>query len=282
MVEYRTCSRAEVDQAVEWAAREGWNPGRDDADAFWSTDPDGFVCAVDGGDVIAVGSIVTHSDRFGFMGFFIVDPERRGHGIGRDFWRWRRDTLLGRLGPGGVIGLDGVVPMADFYARGGFERAHLSARMTGPIEPAEAGGAVCAASDISFEELVRFDREHSGAVRERFLRWWLAMPNASALATTDRGEVTGLGVIRPCRTGYKLGPVFATAAATAETLIRQLAVRASGAPISLDVPEVNPQAVELAGRLGLVEDFACVRMYHGPAPTAKWENVYGVTTFELG
>jgi hypothetical protein len=31
--------RAELDTLVEWAADEGWNPGRNDAQIFWDTDP---------------------------------------------------------------------------------------------------------------------------------------------------------------------------------------------------------------------------------------------------
>ena len=34
----RNMTRAEVDELVGWAAREGWNPGRHDADVFWATD----------------------------------------------------------------------------------------------------------------------------------------------------------------------------------------------------------------------------------------------------
>ena len=35
----RSMIRSEVDDLVEWAAREGWNPGRHDAGIFWRTDP---------------------------------------------------------------------------------------------------------------------------------------------------------------------------------------------------------------------------------------------------
>jgi len=35
----RRMSRAEFDVVVEWAAAEGWNPGRGDADVFFATDP---------------------------------------------------------------------------------------------------------------------------------------------------------------------------------------------------------------------------------------------------
>ena len=47
-------SRAQFDQAVEWAAAEGWNPGLHDADVFWETDPEGYLGAFDAtGDLIA-------------------------------------------------------------------------------------------------------------------------------------------------------------------------------------------------------------------------------------
>ena len=36
-------NRDELDVAVEWAAKEGWNPGLNDAQVFWDTDPEGFV-----------------------------------------------------------------------------------------------------------------------------------------------------------------------------------------------------------------------------------------------
>ena len=37
----RTMSRGEVDQVIEWAAEEGWNPGLGDAVPFHAADPGG-------------------------------------------------------------------------------------------------------------------------------------------------------------------------------------------------------------------------------------------------
>ena len=39
----RLMTRDELDTLVDWAACEGWNPGLDDAEVFWATDPEGFV-----------------------------------------------------------------------------------------------------------------------------------------------------------------------------------------------------------------------------------------------
>ena len=38
-LEIRNMTRPEVDQLVDWAAREGWNPGLHDAELFWAHRP---------------------------------------------------------------------------------------------------------------------------------------------------------------------------------------------------------------------------------------------------
>lgn len=71
-------TRLEVDELVEWAAREGWNPGLHDADAFWETDCEAFIAAEHDGELIGGGAITAYNGAFGFMGFFIIRPEYRG------------------------------------------------------------------------------------------------------------------------------------------------------------------------------------------------------------
>ena len=113
----RQMSRRELDQLVDWAAQEGWNPGLHDADVFWATDPDAFVAAELEDALIGGGAITSYDGEFGFMGFFIIRPEFRGRGLGNVLWHARRERLLARLRPGASIGMDGVFAMQAYYAK---------------------------------------------------------------------------------------------------------------------------------------------------------------------
>jgi hypothetical protein len=88
--------------------------------------------------------------------------------------------------------------------------------------------------------------------------------------------------MRPCRTGFKIGPLFAANPDVAESLLVAVASRVPGQPIFLDVPETNRDALALAARYKMREVFGCARMVLGPIPKLPDAEIFGVTTFELG
>ena len=285
-MDVRPMTRDEVDLLVEWAALEGWNPGLHDADAFWSADPDGFVAAEHDGEVVGGGSIVTHGPRYGFMGFFIMRPEFRGQGLGRELWFTRRNRLLDRLEPGAAIEMDGVFAMEPFYAAGGFVTQHRDLRFGGTAtahDGAPAGAIhVVNAADVPFEVIEAYDRAHFAGERTAFLRRWLAPPDGHALAVADADGCRGYTVLRPAREGYRFGPLFADDAEVAEALFTAASARVARAPVFLDVPERNSAALDLVARHDLTEVFGCARMTYGPPPALPWDEIFGVTTYELG
>ena len=278
----REMTRAELDTLVEWAANEGWNPGNSDAQIFWETDSKGFVAAELGGQLIGGGSIASYGGNFGFMGFFIIHPDHRGQGFGRKLWFHRRDLLISRLLAPAVIGMDGVFDMQGFYTRGGFVLSNRDLRFEGVGVAATPLDMLVDLSAVSFVEVSRYDAAHFPAPRERFLKAWIAQPNSRALGAVEDGMLRGYGVIRPCRRGFKIGPLFAADSDVAEALFCGLGDIAPGEPIFLDVPGNNPQATALARRHGLREVFGCARMYYGPQPVLPYREIFGVTTFELG
>jgi hypothetical protein len=94
--------------------------------------------------------------------------------------------------------------------------------------------------------------------------------------------VRGIGVARPCREGFKFGPLFAEDESCAERIFCGLGRATAGEVVFLDVPENNPQALALADRHRMRVVFGCARMYLGAPPRLPWEQIFGVTTFELG
>ena len=278
----RNLTRDELDLAVEWAATEGWNPGLDDADVFWQTDPSGFVGIEHAGELIACGSIVSYDGKYGFMGFFMVKPELRGQGIGTKLWFHRRDLLQSRLEPGAAIGMDGVFDMQAWYAKGGFQLSHRNLRMEGIAKPGKRVEEICLLEDIPFYHLKEYDSERFGCERETFLRQWVATPHSTAFAFATDEFIHGYGLIRSCREGFKIGPLFADDPVIADSLYQALCSEVVGKKVYLDVPEINQAAMELASRHGLNEVFGCARMYYGEPNPTDWNRIFGITTFELG
>ncbi len=248
-----------------------------DADSFFAADPDGFLIGVLDDEPIACISAVSYDGRFGFIGFYIVVPGHRGEGYGIRIGEAAMRRLSGHL-----IGVDGVVEQQENYRRSGFRFAYRNIR----FEAAGGGGAAAGlveAHAVPFEALCAYDRQLFRASRVDFLRAWIDAPGTKGLASVDGDVVRGYGVIRPCRVGFKIGPLFADTPEVAEALYRSLVSHApAGSPVYLDVPEVNEAALALAGRYGMRRVFETARMYNGEAPAIDLSRVFGVTTFELG
>ncbi|WP_238363559.1 GNAT family N-acetyltransferase [Casimicrobium huifangae] len=279
----RTMRRDELPLTVEWAAQEGWNPGLHDAAPFFAADPGGFLIGELDGEPVSLISAVRYGSTYGFIGFYIVKPEFRGKGYGWAIWQAALARLQGR-----TVGLDGVVAQQDNYRRSGFELAHRNARYAGQQS---AGGPPAAASSVNLvpisqlppEALQAYDRSFFPAARADFLQAWVTQPGTVALAVPGDGGLLGYGVVRPCRTGYKIGPLFADSPAIADAIFSAVLQHVpAGEPFYLDVMTTQPAAVELATRRGMLVVFETARMYLGAAPAISPDRTYGITSFELG
>jgi ribosomal protein S18 acetylase RimI-like enzyme len=275
----RTMTRAEIDTAVDWAAAEGWNPGLHDADCFHAADPEGFFVGMLGAEAIASISAVKYGDSFGFIGFYIVKPEYRGRGYGSRIWNRAIATLHGRN-----IGLDGVVDQQENYRKSGFALAYRNIRYQGV-----GGGTrqhdndIVPLSTLAFDEIVRYDRAFFPDNRLRFLERWIAQRGVPAVGVLDQRRLAGYGVMRSCRTGYKIGPLFADSPELAERLFGYFRAKVpASVPIFLDVPEINQPALDLVEHHSMSAAFETARMYTGEFPRLPVDRLFGVTTFELG
>ncbi|MBO1332158.1 GNAT family N-acetyltransferase [Streptomyces sp. VRA16 Mangrove soil] len=272
-------SRATPDDwsvVCDWAAREGWNPGRADTAGFFAQDPDGFFLGRIDGEPVSAVSVVNYGADYAFLGFYLVRPDLRGRGLGIATWR----TGLAHAGER-TVGLDGVVAQQDNYRKSGFRPAHRTARYTGTAtgaDPRPDATVVPVGGDLA--PVLAYDRACCPADRPRFLETWLTTDGHTAVARITGGRLTGYAVLRPGHDMPRIGPLFADTAGDARALFDALAP--ADGPVCIDVPLTNPEAVALVEARGLTPGFDTARMYTGPVREYATERVFGVTTLELG
>ena len=275
----RTATREEIDLAVEWAAQEGWNPGRHDAACYYAADPGGFLVGLLDGEPIAIVSSTRYGDSFGFAGFYIVKPAYRGQGYGLQIAQAAMERLAGRN-----VGLDGVVEQQENYKKSGFKLAYRNVRYEGKGgRPSQNHTGIVKLSSVPYDTLATYEHPFFPEPRDAFLRAWISQPDSTALGIMESGRLAGYGVIRACRTGHKIGPLYADSPELAESLFHALKSNVQEAEsIYLDVPEPNDNAVALAKRQGMTTVFETARMYSGDAPALPLKRIFGVCSFEIG
>lgn len=278
----RPMEQRDLGMVLDWAAAEGWNPGVGDAQPFWAADPQGFFLVELDGRAVGSISAVAYDESFGFVGLYIVRPECRGQGHGRMLFRTGLSYLADR-----TVGLDGVPAQQENYRRHGFRFAYRTFRHEGTsgvhsARTAPPSGDLVSLRMLPFDALTAYDAQIFPAHRAAFLEAWIRQPGTVALGLLRSGRLAGYGVLRACRVGHKIGPLFANDASSAAALFEGLLATVPGETFYLDVPEPNQAAANLAKRHGMKPIFDTARMYRGAAPPVDLKRTFGVTTLELG
>jgi GNAT superfamily N-acetyltransferase len=279
----RVMQPSELQLALDWAAQEGWNPGLQDATAFYAADPSGFLVAELDGEPIGCICAVRYSAQFGFIGLYIVQPQYRGRGYGMQLWAKAWQGLTDRLDQeGSSIGLDGVLEREATYRQVGFKAAYRHIRhVCYPLPSDGVPSEVVPLNDIPLETIGLYDAELFPAPRPQFLEPWIRLSGA-AYGVMEGRRLVGYGVLRPCRQGFKIGPLFAETLEIADRLFRALTHHSEGKSVFIDIPDVNSALPMLVECYRLQPVFTCVRMYWGNNVNLDVERIFGVTTLELG
>ncbi|MCJ9751797.1 GNAT family N-acetyltransferase [Neorhizobium sp. BETTINA12A] len=271
----RALTSFEVEQLVDWARIEGWNPGLVDAPALHAADPQGFIgCFVDGQMAAGISAVRYGSD-FGFIGLYITRPDFRGKGFGRKVWDAGMAHLDSR-----TIGLDGVPEQQANYGCMGFEPAYETFRWSGSLAGSR-NADVAAITDDLVAAILDYDHAFFPAERDAFLTAWLKPPRAAKVLVRD-SDIRGYAVCRKCHDGYKIGPLFTQTADDAQTLLNACAAEIGDEMLHVDVPASQTEFSTYLEAHRFVKGFTTARMYRGTAPAVRMPGVFGITTLELG
>lgn len=272
----RKMELAEVEIASYLAYKEGWNPGLNDGLVFYNTDENGYFIAEIDERVVGCISAVKYNEEFGFIGFYIVDNEYRKSPAG---------TMLALAAlkylQGCNIGMDGVLARVQNYSNLGFKLAYKNMRYEGIGNNYKYSDKIFHSNVIEFEEILDYDTKCFPVKREIFLKGWLNMINSYSCVYFD-DAVKGYGVIRPCRKGFKIGPIFADNFYIADEIYKALASKAVDEIIYLDITEANPISIDLVNKYDMKKVFETARMYNKQEPLIDLNKIFGITSFELG
>ncbi len=273
----RVMTMDDLQMVLGWAVDEGWNPGLDDAAAFLTADPTGFLIKEVAGEPVAAISVVNHSANFAFLGLYICKPEHRGHGHGLDVWQ-AGITHAGTR----TIGLDGVPDQQANYGRSGFVKTGRTIRYQGRIEAAP-DPRIRPAAPPELDALVNCDAKATGIDRTAFSAAWLSQsPNRITMVLVEGSDVKGFATFRRCGHGTKIGPLHASCEADAFALMASNSFAGPNETVFVDVQDDRPKFCKSLEKQGFEPTFETARMYKGQLPKTYPALYQAIATMELG
>lgn len=275
---FHTATLDEVTLALDWAASEGWNPGLDDAAAFYGSDQSGFFVARVADIMVATISVVNHDDTMAFLGLYLCQPEFRGQGIGFALWQHALEHAGSRC-----VGLDGVASQEANYAKSGFVRSGTTTRFQGTVPKPAADRVRPLNVPDDFEAITLLDAQAIGFARPRFLSAWVSDKCATrkTVVLEEQGQITGFATARLCRDGAKIGPIVAFGAEAAWSLTTAAAALVEATQVSVDLPDTSKEFQIKLESKGFEPTFETARMYRGESPKSS-SSAQAIATMELG
>ena len=277
-LDFRDMTEADLEDGLRLSRASGWNQTIEDWRLLLSLGPGLFRVAAEEGHIVASGGAVRYGDALAWICMILVDPARRGHGIGTRIFDdvLDRTEALVRTGGLRVVGLDATPAGHGIYLQQGFQDAGGIVRMRegsglescsrgqGTIQDLTPSVRPLAAEDLA--DVLAFDRGVFGGDRGAALRW--AFASAPDLAWT--GRTAG-------RTAYcfgrhgdhsdHVGPVVTEDPALACDLLRACLSRPRKRPLIVDA-RVEPSWLATLAGMGFREQRPFTRMYLGAAKPA--------------
>jgi GNAT superfamily N-acetyltransferase len=266
-------TEADLEDGLRLSRASGWNQTVEDWRVLLSVGPGLFRVAAEEGRIVAAGGAARYGDALAWICMILVDPARRGHGIGTRIF----DDVLGRtealVRAGGlrVVGLDATPAGHGIYVQRGFRDAGGLVRMRAERKGSGLESCPPTVRPLTAEDLaavLAFDREVFGADRGAVLRWAFATAPDLAWVAHQAGA-TAYCFGRHGDHSDQVGPVVTDDPALARDLVSACLSRPGGRPLIVDARTESSWQAALS-EMGFREQRPFTRMYQGDArPVAR-------------
>jgi GNAT superfamily N-acetyltransferase len=287
-LDFRDMTGADLEEGLRLSQASGWNQAIEDWRLLLSLGPGLFRVAVEGDRVVASGGAVHYGDALAWICMILVDPARRGYGIGTRVF----DDVLALTRGFAIVGLDATPGGRPIYERTGFAEAYGLARMerepgssdpVGSGAPTEEGERVRPLAHADLEAVLAWDREAFGADRGRALEWALRCAPEYGWGAFGPAGLAGYVLGRHGRRFEHLGPLVARGVDTAEALAAACLLAFPARRFGIDAPTDRPDWQAVLHRRGFREARPFTRMYRsGEGDPGRRDVVFAVLGPEFG
>jgi GNAT superfamily N-acetyltransferase len=270
---------ADLEYGLRLSRASGWNQTLADWRLLLALGAGLFRVGVEDGRVVACGGAVRYGAAVAWICMILVDPARRGRGLGTRAF----DEVLLCLREAGTrerprcVGLDATPAGRAIYLQRGFVDGPGLVRMVaeaGPLgeaiarAPAGPAPGVRPLLESDLPAVLAHDREVFGADRSLVLREALASAPRLARVASEGGRVRGYCLGRHGDHSDHVGPVVADGLALARDLVAACAPRPGGRPVIVDA-RAEPTWTGALEALGFRAQRPFTRMYLGGVPPAS-------------
>lgn len=268
----------ELDLLYQQAQNENWDPGVFDFNAYFSSCPEGFFVGVIDDIPICFVSIVQYEKHFAFFGNYIVIPEYRHQGFGYELVKKVSSRLENR-----ISALDAVVDQISTYEKSGFISDGYNIRYQGIAKNyAKNNKLIVDLKNINFNEICEYDRKHFLADRSAFLKEWIYHTSSYGFACINDEKIMGYCVLRKTTSGYRIAPLFADSIEIAKDLMSFSLSCIVGKIFTINMPFKNANLENFISTFSLQPIFKTMRMYRNGKLELPLNNIYSISSFELG
>jgi GNAT superfamily N-acetyltransferase len=254
----RAMTPADIPAGMRLKEIAGWNQTRGDWERFLTASPDGCFVAETEGEVVGTVATISYEGRFAWIGMVLVDPARRGQGIGTKLLEKAIEYLDGCGIPS--VKLDATPQGKPLYEKLGFVSEYELERWQRQRMP-PPGGTEGASS--ATEDMLDQDREIFGADRSSLLHSVAFEHPEFVLQTRSQGKLTGYCLGRRGALADHLGPWVARDESSARDLLDEFLRRSRGQKVFVDGMKPSPWAIRLLRERGFQYSRSLTRMYRG-------------------
>jgi len=290
MVFVRPWTKADVDYVAESVKREGWGYVRRDMERCWQFEPNGcFIAEVQNKPIGHVFSICYR--KIGWIGLLVVNPEKRGKGVGAILMQTAIDYLQ-KVGAE-TIRLEAVEKAVPLYKRLGFIEEFDSLRFSRLLKqggsPRLSGQKtiVDRTRERDLETIARFDSKYFGANRLRVLRSLYGDNPQNCFVAKEKQKTMGYIISRQISNAYRIGPWVCSKEnpKTATNLLIACinSIEEKETELRLGMPAPNTNGMELMEKSGFQLVGKSVRMVWGKHKhKGDVMGIYGIAGPEKG